>query len=137
MPNNFKNNNSARQFSWSARSQRRHLHERARISVEEISTHAVFATAEPQRNLGGPSTIADVLHGPHFTRSYHYRRINLVWDQLGLVDGHEDMDSMDDLPQRAPNVAHIVLTWAGKSLSKVLQTHVCDQLGVSTSAEAP
>lgn len=68
MPNQFKNKISVRQPSWSAHHQRRRLPERAHISVDYISTGAVFGTAEPQWNVDDPATFGDAVHGPHFTR---------------------------------------------------------------------
>lgn len=122
MPNSFNNHNSERQPLWSPRLQRCRLSERARISVHDISIRAVVATAEPQGATDDPATLRDPLHGPYFTRWSRYRRSNLVWDQLETVDGHEDLDTVDELPQRTRNGALRALTGSCNGLSQVPET---------------
>lgn len=135
MTNVFKNNNSARLPSWSASCQRRHLREGARITFDDINTPSVVATTENQGNLGDPATLAEDLHGPYSSWSARYRRINLVWDQLELINSCAELDAVDDLPQRARNRACRVLIWACSGLFQVRETHVCDRFGASTCAE--
>lgn len=92
--------------------------ERAVISVEDISTRAVVATAETKGTLGGQSTLADALQGPYFTRWSCYRRTNLVWDQLELDDGRADVDNVNDLPQTTHDGARRILTGAAAVSAK-------------------
>lgn len=95
------------------------LAEPARISDDEIRTHAVFATVQLHGNLGDPATPGDALHGPYFTRCARHRSINLLQDQLKLFNSPAYLNTVDYPAQRPRNGGRHSLTGAFKGPLKV------------------
>lgn len=63
--------------------------------------------------------LSDALHGPSFTKWALYVRIKIIWDQLELVNGRVDLDSFENLSQRARNEAGHCLIGSCNGLLKV------------------
>lgn len=78
----------------------------------------------------------DALNGQNLEQSAPYRRLNLISDQRELIDNLEGLNSVDDLPQSACNVARRALTGACHSLYQVPNDFTADHFGVLTSVEA-
>lgn len=110
LPNIFDNNNSSRRTSWPEHRQRRHLPKCARISVTDISTCSGVATTEVPGKSSDTSTLSDAPHGHYLTTWARYRRSNLLWEHMELVDDLGDVNTVDDLGQPSCNGARRALT---------------------------
>lgn len=92
--------------SWSTTRQRRRLHEHESIPTRDIVGSRVAGTAiDPKGTLSIPAVTVNELNGQHFLFWAPYRRLNLFWYQLELVDNRASNGAVDDLPQRPRNGA--------------------------------